>query len=175
MSYVLSLFGGSWLKIALAAVLIAALGLLYGLGYSRGVSSQSATISDLKTTIGTMTALATQAGAEYRDKEKTWADDVADIKAQHAKDVDHDKSIEDALRAAVDAGARKLRIAGVCASGDHSATSKNTDGTGGGDGATVELDPDSRQAYFELRDAIERDTRTIKACQSYVKSVGGDR
>lgn len=76
---------------------------------------------------------------------------------------------ESSLRADIDTGARKLRIAIT-----KQRVSSDTEGTSGSDDATAELSPTSRRAYTNLRAAIIADTQTINACQGYVRAIGAD-
>lgn len=74
---------------------------------------------------------------------------------------------ESTLRADIDTGARKLRIAI-----SKQRVSSDPEGTSGSDDATAELSANSRSIYFRLRAAIIADTQTINACQGYVRAIG---
>ena len=68
------------------------------------------------------------------------------------------------LRDRVSAGAVGLRIAAKC----HAAATRVSEAAssaGLGDGAGAELDGTARQAYFALRDGIDRASAQLAACQ----------
>ncbi|WP_217278777.1 lysis system i-spanin subunit Rz [Achromobacter pestifer] len=71
---------------------------------------------------------------------------------------------DDRLRADVDAGRQRLRVAAACpaASGG---VPKTGAGAGMGNGTRPELDPAARSDYFALRAGIRRLTAQLKACQ----------
>ncbi|MGB3808636.1 MAG: lysis system i-spanin subunit Rz [Parvibaculum sp.] len=82
------------------------------------------------------------------------------------KEIQDAKLVEDKLRADVDSGARKLRIAVAAASlPGHPGT------TSGSDDNTVELAASARSAYYDLRAEINQDQATINACQAYARAV----
>lgn len=72
---------------------------------------------------------------------------------------------DDRLRADVDAGRQRLRVAAVCP-----ATSGSVPQAGAaarvGDGTRAELDPAARSDYFALRAGIQQVTAQLAACQA---------
>ena len=95
---------------------------------------------------------------------------VADIDAHYTQELTDAKADADRLRDDVDSGTRRLLILGKRpASCD--AVPTTTHGTGMGDGATIELDPTARRAYFNLRDGLTSDTKALLACQDILRSL----
>lgn len=76
---------------------------------------------------------------------------------------------ESTLRADIDTGARKLRIAIT-----KQRVSSDTEGTSGSDDATGELAPSARSTYYRIRDAAKLNMDTTNACQGYVRAIGAD-
>lgn len=75
---------------------------------------------------------------------------------------------DDGLRADVDAGHQRLRVAATCPASS-SGVSKAGTGARVGDGARAELDPAARSDYFALRAGIRRVTAQLAACQARLR------
>ncbi|WP_447988432.1 lysis system i-spanin subunit Rz [Achromobacter spanius] len=73
---------------------------------------------------------------------------------------------DDGLRADVDAGRQRLRVAATCPAAS-SGVPKAGAGARVGDGARAELDPAARSDYFALRAGIQRLTAQLSACQAF--------
>jgi len=71
------------------------------------------------------------------------------------------------LRADVDAGRRRLRVAATCP--DSNRVPDTGTAAGLDHGAGAELTPDARSDYFALIDGIELITRQLEACQARLK------
>lgn len=78
------------------------------------------------------------------------------------------------LRLAVDAGDRRLRIAGTCTSGASSGDLPSpTSPAGLGDAGAVELAPAAGRTVFDIRAGIIADQTALKALQEYAANVCG--
>lgn len=104
-----------------------------------------------------------------RATEQDWQAKLDASQSQLAKERNDAQKRESTLRADIDTGARKLRIAI-----SRQQLPDGSEGTSGSNDATAELSPTSRRAYHDLRAAIIADTQTINACQGYVRAIGAD-
>lgn len=95
---------------------------------------------------------------------------VADIDATRTKDLLEARRETDALRADLDAGRRRLRLAATCPAPVPAAPVA----AGLGDGGSPELTADARAAYLDLRAGIDTVTAQLLACQDYARAVGGE-
>jgi prophage endopeptidase len=78
----------------------------------------------------------------------------------------------EALRSAVAAGTRRLRIAGACTTGPNSSSvSKTASTTSLGDAGTVELSRETGQAVLDLRRDLISDQAALRAAQAYIRDV----
>lgn len=75
--------------------------------------------------------------------------------------LEHENAV---LRADVERGRVRLRVAAVCPSGQGEGA-----GTGLDHGGAPELDPAARPAYFALREGIILQQQQLKACQDRLK------
>ena len=110
-----------------------------------------------------------EATEKARATEQDWQAKLNASQAALTKERQDALKRESTLRADIDTGARKLRIAIT-----KQRVSSDTEGTSGSDDATAELSPEARRAYTNLRAAIIADTQTINACQGYVRAIGAD-
>ncbi|KJS42727.1 MAG: hypothetical protein VR70_03770 [Rhodospirillaceae bacterium BRH_c57] len=93
---------------------------------------------------------------------------VAGIDAARTKDLMEARRETDALRADLDAGRRRLRLAATCP-----APVPTAPGAAGlGNGGAPELTADARAAYLDLRAGIDTVTAQLLACQDYARAVG---
>lgn len=157
---ILSLALKNW-KMVAVALAVAALAGSFLYVHARGVARGEANIR------AEWTAANLEASEAARAREKTWSLKLAVAqRALEQERQEHAKREAD-LRRDVELGTRKLLILAQRPGGG------NTDGTGGSDAEPVELSRSSRQAYFDLRAGIVLDTDTLKACQAYVRAIGG--
>ena len=96
---------------------------------------------------------------------------LAALDAQHTKEKNDAENTIAQLRRNVDAGNVRLRIAvakthPTCSNGLPEAS-----GSPSVDDGTVDLAPEARQAYFDLRSSIVDDQQKIEALQDYAKNV----
>lgn len=145
----------------IVGALVAGIALFLG-GYDKG--HHDARLSDQ----AQIAADKLKANKAARAKEQEWQQKLAAVDAQHQKELQDAKDVEDKLRADVASGARRLRILVTRAS-----IAADTKGAGSSDDASVELAPVARQTYYDLRAAIVKDHATINACQGYIRSIGG--
>ena len=98
---------------------------------------------------------------ESRNIERKLQSAVSDIDSRQIKirELEHENS---ELRRTVDAGNKRLYVAAKCPPAMPSAS----DGSGLGDGGAAELNPESRQDYFDLRSGIEKQREQLIACQN---------
>lgn len=109
---------------------------------------------------------ALQADLDARDKETSWADRVAAIDAAHTKEMTEKTHEIDALRADVDRGVKRLRVAAVCPGAKVPGSST---GSGLGDGGRAELGADARPDYYALRAGLDRLSQKLSACQAVLR------
>ena len=105
---------------------------------------------------------ATEASEAARDKEQQLAAQVAELDARYTAERKIRDEETNSLRAAVDAGARRLRIAATCPADRVPATAA---GPGVDTGAGAELTADARSAYFDLRSGLSRVEAKLAACR----------
>ncbi len=110
-----------------------------------------------------------EAAEKARATEQDWQAKLNASQAALTKERQDAQKRESTLRADIDTGARKLRIAIA-----KQQLPDGSEGTSGSDDATAELSPTSRRAYSNLRAAIITDAQTINACQGYVRAIGAD-
>lgn len=87
---------------------------------------------------------------------------VAAIDEHRTQELNDAKNQIDALRRAVDAGARKLQLAATC---------PTTGAAGVANASTAELTPDARQNYFRLREQLAVSEQQIRGLQDYIRRV----
>lgn len=104
-----------------------------------------------------------------RQKEHNWQAALDAAQSQLAKERQDAQTRENKLRADIDDGARQLRIAV-----SRNSMPGDTKGTGGSDVEALELAPSARSAYSNLRASIIENANALKACQGYVRAVGGE-
>lgn len=105
--------------------------------------------------------------ATYRKKEQDRQAEMAIADALFYQALREKAHENEKLRAAVDAGAVRLRVKARCPI--LPAASEAAPGAGVGDGGTAELDPAARQDYFALRAAIGNVEAQLSACQAIVR------
>jgi prophage endopeptidase len=147
-----------WLILGAVGVAIAAT--IGGYFYGCHVTNTARDASALKARLA-----ATEAA---RDKEQGWQAALNASQAQLAKERHDAQARENKLRADIDAGARRLRIAVR-----QQRLPGDPEGPTGSHDTSIELAPSARAAYFDLRAGLKRDTEALKACQGYVRAIGG--
>lgn len=114
-------------------------------------------------------AAVVEASEEAREREQVLADAIARVDAEHtAERTKADEEIS-RLRAAVDAGAVRLRVAARCPT---ASVSQAAAGSGVDHGTGAELAADARQDYFALRAGLTRQEQKLAACQA---TLAGER
>jgi prophage endopeptidase len=89
------------------------------------------------------------------------------IDFQRTQELNDERTENDNLRRAVDAGLNRLRLNATC-----SAPMPASAGTGGvADAATAELTTDARSDYFTLRDQLALSRQMILGLQDHVRRV----
>lgn len=108
-----------------------------------------------------------KATEQARQIEQGWQAKLNASQSQLAKERQDAQARESSLRADIDSGARKLRIAIARQQlpGDSQSTSGSND-------TTAELAPSARSGYYNLRAAIIQTEQSLKACQGFVRSIG---
>lgn len=91
---------------------------------------------------------------------------LAKQRDENAKQQQDARNETNRLRDRLNSGSVGLRIAARCPA---VAGTSNAAGAGVGLGAWAELDPASRQAYFDLRDGINETESKLSACQAELK------
>lgn len=109
--------------------------------------------------------------AEYRKRERELADQIAFVEQTGYALLQEKIHENEKLRAAVDAGAVRLRVKARCPS--LPAAPEGAPGAGVDTGGTAELDPAARPAYFALRDGIEKNAAQLTACQNVLRVIVG--
>lgn len=145
-----------WLIIGLMVAALA----IGAAGYAKGHG-------DANTAWEARTAAAQLASEQKaRDTETAWRARLAALDAQHEKERRDAKALEDKLRADIDLGARKLRIAV-----SRNSVPGDPQAPGAGGSEDLELSPASRQAYHDLRASIIENRQTLDACQGYAEAI----
>ncbi|HUD52795.1 lysis system i-spanin subunit Rz [Parvibaculum sp.] len=129
----------------------------YERGYAEGNADRKALTDEA----------AVAASEQARAKERGLQAQIDALSAQLEKERHENEIREAALRADVADGKRRLSVRAACPArvpGDPGAA-------GSGDDAAVELAPEARRAYFDLRAAIIADDRALRACQGYAAAV----
>lgn len=109
-----------------------------------------------------------EATEKARATEQDWQAKLNASQAALTKERQDALKRESTLRADIDSGARKLRIAI-----SRQQLSDNPEGSSGSDDTTAELAPEVRRHYFDFRAAIVTTEEALKACQGYVRAIGG--
>lgn len=105
--------------------------------------------------------------ATYRKKEQDLQAEMAIADALAYQALQEKAHENEKLRAAVDAGAVRLRVKARCPI--LPAASEAAPGAGVGDDGTAELDPSARPDYFALRAGIENQAAQLSACQAILR------
>lgn len=105
---------------------------------------------------------------EYRTREKELNDQIAFVEQTGYALLQETLNENQKLRAAVDAGAVRLRVKARCPI--LPAASEAAPGAGVGDDGTAELDPSARPDYFALRAGIENQAAQLSACQAILRA-----
>ena len=129
-----------------------------GWRYQRDIADMTAAAADARAT----------ASEAARMREMEWKNRFAaiDKAATDQMRSDHDEIAR--LRAAVDNGSIRLRVAAKCPA---PGLSPATVATGLDYRARAELDPDARHDYFALRDGLKHQERKLAACQKMLDDV----
>ncbi|MFT3720426.1 lysis system i-spanin subunit Rz [Pseudorhodoferax sp.] len=98
---------------------------------------------------------------------------VAALDIQHTQELSHALADNDALRADLRSGARRLRIAASCPTGSSAGAGvPGTASTAGLDaGTTVELGGATGQAVLDLREDLLRDRAKLAGLQEYARRL----
>lgn len=104
--------------------------------------------------------------SEYREREHVLQDALALVDIERTAERTKAREENDRLRAAVDAGAVRLRIRAACPSPE---LPQAASGPGVGDRAQAELAADARQDYFALRSGIVEVEKALAACQDILR------
>ncbi|HVI51500.1 MAG TPA: lysis system i-spanin subunit Rz [Candidatus Sulfotelmatobacter sp.] len=150
--------------IALAAVM------LFGAGWTVNGWRYQRDIADMKTATADANTAFTE---KVRMREIEWTNRYAAIDKAFTDQMRSDHEEIARLRAAVDDGSVRLRIAAKCPASDLRQTG---DAAGLDHGAGAELDSNARSDYFALREGLIRQHRKLSACQQLldeVTAIGG--
>lgn len=110
-----------------------------------------------------------QAEQASRSRENALRADLAALDQQYTDERTAADAEIDRLRAAVDAGRSRLRVAATCPD----RVPATAAGAGVGDGAgpeRPELAPEARPDYFALRSGLDRVSRQLTACQAILRA-----
>lgn len=185
-----------WLKALpyIAALLIGATGawMWQANSYGEIISGKEKTISDNKAMYQADLTMIANAGAvqarQAVEKQQVAEQALADLDAKNLREKNDGISENESLRKlyggllvdnarlrnAVDAGDRRLRIAGACTNGTSGADVPKTASTAGmGDAGSVELSAASGSTVFDIRAGIIADQAALRALQEYVMNVCG--
>ncbi|WP_213881186.1 lysis protein [Pseudomonas sp. dw_358] len=163
-----------WAVIAFAALLCMALG--FGIAWKWQANSYTAQLDTQKSNFqADLTKIAAAAAEQARtavEHQQQAEQALADLDAKSSKEKADALAQNDALRAAVAAGTRRLRIAGTCTSHPSGSDVPQTaDSASLGDGSSIELDPASGQHVLDIRAGAISDQAKLKALQAYVTNV----
>ena len=100
---------------------------------------------------------------QYREREQTLQAHVAQIDAEHTNKLREATDENDRLRAAVDAGSKRLLVRARCPATP--GVPQATPGASVDNGARAELDPSARSTHYALRAGLKRAEEKLAACQ----------
>lgn len=164
-----------WIAILAAALLLMAGGFAIAWKWQANsygaqlASQQSAFQADL-TKIAAAGAAQALAATEHQQQAEQA---LAELDAKSSKEKADALAENDALRAAVAAGTRRVRVAGTCTA-SHSGNSSVPQAASPasvGDAATVELDSAAGQNILDIRAGAIADQAALKTLQAYVTNV----
>jgi prophage endopeptidase len=141
-------------KLALAALVLALIGSLAWttMHYRDNAISYKKQRDDYSGTINTM--------------QKQQAS-VAVLDAKYTQELRNAQDTIDQLRAAVDAGTKRLSVRATC-------VSKATGTSSVGDAGAATLDRDAQQDYYRLREQMILADKQIRYLQDYIRSITND-
>jgi len=114
-------------------------------------------------------AAVVKASEEAREREQVLTDAIARIDAEYTAERTKANEEISRMRAAVDAGAVRLRVAARCPA---ASVSQAAAGPGVDHGTGAELAADARSDYFALRGGLIRQEQKLAACQA---ALAGER
>lgn len=164
-----------WIAIFAAALLLMAAG--FAVAWKWQANSYTAQLATQKTAFDSdLNQIATAGAAQARaatERQQQAEQALAELDAKSSKEKADALAENDALRAAVAAGTRRLRVAGTCTA-SHSGSGnvpQASSPTSVGDATTVELDPATGQNILDIRAGAIADQAALKALQAYVTNV----
>lgn len=164
-----------WLAIVIAALLCMALG--FAIAWKWQANSYTAQIDTQKSNFQTDLTNIANAGADQArtavEHQQQAEQALAALDAQSSKEKADALAQNDALRAAVASGTRRLRIAGTCTASHPSGSNvpQTSSPAGVGDGRSIELDPAAGQHVLDIRAGAISDQAKLKVLQAYVTNV----
>lgn len=164
-----------WAAIAIAALLCAAFG--FGIAWKWQANSYTAQLDTQKSNFQTDLTNIANAGADQArtavEHQQQAEQALAALDAQSSKEKADALAQNAALRAAVAAGTRRLRVAGTCTANHPSGgdVSQAASSASVGDAGSVELDPATGQHILDIRAGAIADQAALKALQAYVTNV----
>ncbi|WP_213993848.1 lysis protein [Sodalis sp. dw_96] len=158
-----------WAFLALMAVAFAGGWYIEGLRKDQDIATiQKASDVYKKAVDDAATAQLAQALAKQQSAEQA----AADIDTKYHQDLANAKTQNDALRADIAAGKRKLQLHATCKTTGNSKSVSDPAGTvGGTDAATARLDDAAQRDYFTLIDRLGALTSQVSGLQSYIRNV----
>ncbi len=161
--------------IAISAVLLIASGAapawyIQGLRWHSNVASiQQANTAAMKT----ISDAAQSAAVKALTQQQAYEANISAMDAKYQQDLANEKTVNDALRTAVDNGSRVLRVKANCpaATGSSNGVPKNTNAASVNNSADPELAADARQDYYTLIDQLNQMNSQLLECQSFAISV----
>lgn len=163
-----------WAAIAVAALLLMAGGFAIAWkwqanSYTARLDTQNAGFQADLTKISAAAADQARTAVEHQQQAEQA---LAALDAQSSKEKADALAQNEALRAAVAAGTRRLRVAGTCTSHPSgSNVPQATSPASVGDAGSIELDPVAGQHILDIRAGAIADQAALKALQAYVTNV----
>ncbi len=157
-----------WVFLALMSVAFAGGWYIEGLRKDQNIATIQKTSDDYKKAVDdAATTQLAQALAKQQSAERA----AAEIDTKYHQDLANAKTQNDALRADIVAGKRKLQLHATCTAGNSKSVSDTSGAAGGTDAATARLDDAAQRDYFTLTDRLNTLTSQITGLQSYIKNV----
>ncbi|WP_413724678.1 lysis protein [Sodalis sp. RH16] len=157
-----------WVFLALMAVAFAGGSYIESLRKDQDIATLQKASDDYKKAVDdAATAQLAQALAKQKSAEQA----AADIDTKYHQDLANAKTQNDALRADLAAGRRKLQLHATCTAGNSKSVSDPATAAGGTDAATARLDDAAQRDYFTLTERLSTLTSQVNGLQSYIRNV----
>lgn len=156
-------------KILVRGGLVVATALALWFTYSKGESAgEAAARAEYAEAISEIARVANEATAKALEEQQKAERRLAELDRRYTEELSREQAENDALRDAVAAGKRRLRIQAECPAGGDAVLPAGT-AAGVDDGAGARLTDAAERNYHRLRERITTITGQVNALQEYVR------